>query len=131
MGTRPRACAWLLVKRFMACRPMLKSGVATSMAKTLMDLDTPWALTYVKFQHVPQSGSFQPETAGAPPMRGKLGNEPKVVKPRVWSPLGPFEHATVLSDWVEMSYTGSKLVVRAAIPVARAATTAKNFIVEW
>lgn len=40
-------------------------------------------------------------------MRGKLGKDPKVVKPRVIRPFGPFEHATEVRDALESSYLWS------------------------
>jgi len=81
----------------MADNAMLKSGLATSMAKILILFDTP-LLLYVSFQHVPQLGELNPMIAGAPPMWAKLGSEPNVVKPLVRRPLDPLEHATVARD---------------------------------
>lgn len=62
---------------------------------------------YVSAQHVPQLGEFHPAIAAAPPMCGKPGREPKVVKPRVMSPLAPSEQATVESDAALLSYAVS------------------------
>lgn len=71
--------------------------MATSIAKTLIlvvVVAAPDPLVYASSQQVPQLGEFQPATANAPPMRGKRGREPKVVKLRVRSPFGPSEQAT-------------------------------------
>jgi len=86
----------------MADRAMLKSGFATSIANTLMLFETP-LLTKVSFQQVPQPAELNPVTAGAPPMWGNLGREPKVVNPLVIKPFVPVEHATVVRDWAELS----------------------------
>jgi len=40
-------------------------------------------------------------------MKGNLGKDPKVVKPRVKRPFGPSEHATVAKDWPALSYVVS------------------------
>lgn len=65
-------------------------------------------LLKVNAQHVPHPGELNPVTAEAPPMLGKLGKLPNVVKFFVKSPLDPVEHSTVLSDWFKLSYIGSK-----------------------
>ena len=62
-------------------------------------------------QQVPQLGELKPLTGGPPPMRGKWGKDPKLVKPRVIRPFGPSEQATVVRDWVGSSYLWSKLTV--------------------
>ena len=62
----------------------------------------------MRFQQEPQAGESN-VTAGAPPMKGKVGKDPKVGKPRVKRPFGPFEHATVFMDPLELSYTVSKV----------------------
>jgi len=103
MGALPICSACPSVNWFMAANAMLKSGVATSIAVTKMLVDTPCAFLNVSFQHVPQAAELNPVTAGAPPMRGKLGREPNVVKPRVRRPLEPLEQATTARDWVELS----------------------------
>ena len=59
-----------------------------------MDFAIPLAFVYVMVQQVPQLGEFQPVTAGAPPTKGYLGKDPRVVKLRVSRPLGPSEHET-------------------------------------
>ena len=74
--TRPRNVAWLFVSLFIAVRPMLKPEPAWSIASTLMLVPL-----NVSCQQVPQFAELNPSTADAPPMLGKLGREPKVVKP--------------------------------------------------
>jgi len=59
------------------------------MARTLILLETPCALTKVSFQQVLHPGELKPVTAGAPPILGKFGNFPKVVIPGKLA-----EHAT-------------------------------------
>lgn len=74
--TRPRNVAWLFVSLFIAVRPMLKPEPAWSIASTLMLVPL-----NVSCQQVPQFAELNPSTADAPPMLGKSGSEPKVVKP--------------------------------------------------
>ena len=57
-------------------------------------------------QQEPQLGEFH-VTPGAPPMKGKLCKDPKVGKPRVKRPFGPFEHATPFMDPLGLSYVVS------------------------
>lgn len=110
---------------------MLKPALPTSMARTSILLDTPCPFTKVNCQQVPHPAELNPVTAGAPPMFGKLGNDPKVVNPRVIKPLEPSEHATVSSDPAALSYVLSKLTVKAKERAGRKARGAKmvvNFI---
>lgn len=53
----------------------------------------PVGVVYSKFQQVPHRGEFQ-VAFGIPPILGKDGREPKVVKPFVNRPLAPLEQAT-------------------------------------
>lgn len=101
--TLPSCCAWLLVNLFIAPKAILKLGVATSMAIILMVFVMPDEFLKASCQHVPQAAEPWPVTAGAPPMLGKWGREPKVVKPLVKRPLGPSEQATVASDPAALS----------------------------
>ena len=48
---------------------------------------------------MPQLAELKPAIASAPPMKGKVGNEPKVVKFLVMRPLEPVEHSTVSRDF--------------------------------
>lgn len=73
---RPMKTPFPSVRMLNASSAMLKPFEPTSMASTLMDV--PLA---VSSQHVPQAGELNPVTAGAPPMKGKLGSDPNVVKP--------------------------------------------------
>jgi hypothetical protein len=57
-------------------------------------------LSKVNAQQVPHPGEPNPVTAEAPPMSGKWGKEPKVVK---FLDVNVPEHATVSSDWFELS----------------------------
>lgn len=61
----------------------------------------------VKLQHVPHAVEFHPATAGAPPMNGNDGKDPKVVNPFVSNPFAPSEQATVARDCEEVSYVWS------------------------
>ena len=72
----PNWIAWPLVKLFMAPRAMLNPLEPTSMARTLIFLPLK-----DNCQQVPQLAEFQPPMAGAPPMLGKWGRDPKVLKP--------------------------------------------------
>jgi len=128
IGARPMNSACPPVNTFMADNAMLKSGVARSMANMLMVFGTP-LLTNVRFQHVPQLGELNPVIAGAPPMLGKLGNEPKVVNPLVSMPLEPLEHETVARDCFALSYTWLKVTLRADAKAGRMVRTKGNFIV--
>ena len=53
----------------------------------------------VSLQQVPQAAELNPATAAAPPINGKEGSEPNVVKPFVSRPFAPSEHDTVARDW--------------------------------
>jgi len=73
-------------------------GLETSIAVTLIVVPL-----NVRPQHVPQPVELNPVTAGAPPMLGKVGSEPKVVKPRDSRPFTPLEQATTLRDSLDSS----------------------------
>ena len=60
----------------MASSAMLKPLPPASIASTLIVV--PWK---VRFQHVPHAAELKPATAGAPPMKGKLGIWEKFWKP--------------------------------------------------
>ena len=51
-------------------------------------------------QQEPQLGELKPAIAWAPPMKGKVGSEPNVVKFLVSRPLDPVEHSTVSRDCI-------------------------------
>ena len=89
---RPKLTACPFVNVFIAVKAMLNPAPAWSIARTL--IERPW---YVNLQHVPQLGEFQPPTAAAPPMFGKRGRDPNVLKPLVSRPLGPSEQEGVLT----------------------------------
>lgn len=86
---------------------MLKPAPALSTAVIL--IDTPVAML-VKFQHVPQLGEFH-ATSKAPPIKGKEGISPNVGN-RAARPFGPFEHATLLSEPLLLSYVVSYVTRR-------------------
>ncbi len=79
--TLPRNWAWLFVKAFIASSAMLKL-VEWSIASTLIVLPL-----NVRAQQVPHAAELKPVTATAPPMKGKLGNDPNVVNPFVSRPF--------------------------------------------
>lgn len=102
--------------------------VEWSMARTLIVLPL-----NVRAQQVPHAAEPNPVTAGAPPMKGKLGNEPKVVNPKFSRPFGPLEQETVLRDPAALSNVWSKDTVLACARARPAAAsiekTIENFIV--
>ena len=61
----------------------------------------------VSFQHPPQLGELNP-TPGAPPIKGNVGILPKVGN-RDARPNPPFEHATLLSEPLGLSYVVSNV----------------------
>lgn len=73
---RPRNSPWLFVSVFIAVRPMLNPASVWSTARTLILVPL-----NVSCQQEPQFCELNPPTADVPPMLGKLGREPKVVKP--------------------------------------------------
>jgi len=100
--TLPKNPAWLLVNTFIAVSAMLNPLRETSIARTFMLFAIPDELVYVNCQHVPQFAEFHDATAWAPPMKGNLGREPKVVNLGS-RPLEPLEQATTLSEVEELS----------------------------
>jgi hypothetical protein len=73
----------------------------------------------VSAQQVPHPAELNPVTAEAPPICGKWGNEPKVVKFFVSRPLDPVEHATLSRDSFLLSYLGSYETWTASADAAR------------
>ena len=125
-STRPKLIACPFVNVFIADKAMLNPAPARSTANT--STDRPWN---VNLQHVPQLGEFHPPTAAAPPMFGKRGRDPNVLKPLVSNPLGPSEQDTVARLCPPLSYIVSNETVTPNAEVAKSAReemTAKTFI---
>ena len=61
---------------FIASNAMLNPDAVWSMASTLT-----FVPLKLNCQHVPQLAELKPSTAAAPPMLGKVGKDPNVVKP--------------------------------------------------
>ena len=83
---------------------ILKVLAALSMA--VMVIDAPVAVL-VNSQHPPQSVEFHTRP-GAPPIKGKVGRSPNVGN-WVTRPFAPFEHATLLSEPLGLSYVSSNV----------------------
>jgi len=85
----------------------LKPEPAVSMAVILIDMPV---AVLVRLQHAPQLGEFH-TTSKAPPMNGNDGISLNVAN-RPTKPFAPFEHATLLSEPLLLSYVLSYVARR-------------------
>lgn len=93
-STTPTCTDRLPVSMSIALSAILNPASAWSTASTVRLVPL-----YARRQHVPHAVEFQPATACAPPMRGALGSEPKVVKPLVRRPLAPLVDGEWVREW--------------------------------